>query len=658
VAVVGGGPAGAFFAIRALRAAKALGRNVHLTIVEKNGLERPACPGHLKESCNYCAGGISPNLFDILDRNGIRLPPEIIEGRAESLTIHGDWKSIELPVPAGRTMLSVFRGTRPQNRPGRYLNFDAFLLQTAVDEGAELIAGDVRDIAYAPSGKPVVRFRRRGSTGREGETIEADFVAVATGVNQAPGQDPSADPLVAALRRTLPGFRPPRVRRSLICEMQASGEALRGMKAEVHFAQHGSRDLRIEMSSLIPKGRWMTVVLLGPSIDRARPSERQAIVDRFLALPHIRRLLPRDAAFSPACLCFPNMTVGRARGLVGDRIALIGDGAVARLYKDGIYSAYATAEALSECLFDRGGDRAALKRSYLPLVRRIDRDNAFGRAVFGLSRLTFSHPVLSRIAYQAAITELKTRPREKRRLAEGLWKIASGDDSYRRILAAMVRPAAVWTILWGGALLTARNLLTERVFGLAWEGFGRYQTAVAREEVERKRRAFATGLALPPASKPPQFERMYSIRIKASQERILRELGKFGDGDRRYFKPRLLDVHRTAGAPNEVGSTIRYDVSPRFLSFSLVLEKSVGTRFLLYRVRDGFARGGLLIFDIDSVDADACALSIYVSFDFSGRGGFPGRLQATALRLVFPAFVHDVLWNHSLCLLKHVIEVG
>jgi hypothetical protein len=151
---------------------------------------------------------------------------------------------------------------------------------------------------------------------------------------------------------------------------------------------------------------------------------------------------------------------------------------------------------------------------------------------------------------------------------------------------------------------------------------------------------------------------MYSIRIKASQERILRELGKFGDSDRRYFKPRLLGVHRTAGAPNEVGSTIRYDVSPRFLSFSLVLEKSVGTRFLLYRVRDGFARGGLLIFDIDPVGADACALSIYVSFDFSGLGGFPGRLQASGLRLVFPAFVHDVLWNHSLCLLKHVIEVG
>jgi hypothetical protein len=32
--------------------------------------------------------------------------------------VHGDWKSLELPVPRGRTMLSVFRGTRPQRRCG------------------------------------------------------------------------------------------------------------------------------------------------------------------------------------------------------------------------------------------------------------------------------------------------------------------------------------------------------------------------------------------------------------------------------------------------------------------------------------------------------------------------------------------------------------
>jgi flavin-dependent dehydrogenase len=657
VAVIGGGPAGAFFAIHAARMARALGRRLRLTIIEKNGLERPGCPAPFMESCNFCAGGISPNLFDILARNGIQIPPEIIEGRARSITIHGDWKSIELRIPEGRTMLTVFRGSRPKDRPSRYVNFDAFLLDRALREGAQLIAGDVQDIGLSPAGKPLLTYRRKDSPPGEVETMEADFVALATGVNPVPGRDPGSDGFVRGLRRILPDFRPPRVRRSLICEMEAQDVSLERMKTEIHFAQYGSRALRIEMSSLIPKGRWMTVVLLGPSVDRAGPMDRQAIIKGFLALPHIKRLLPRNAEFRPACLCFPNMTTGRARGFVGDRVALIGDGVVSRLYKDGIYSAYKTAEALSDCLFRFGVDKVSLKKGYQPTVLRFDRDNLFGRIVFSLIRGTFSRPLLSRVAYQAVLTELKTKPKDKRRLTEVLWKIASGDDSYRQILAGMAHPAALWTILWGGAFLTVRNMITEGVFGLAWSGFGRYQTGVAREDMGDKRRAFEEGLEIPVRSRRPEFERLYSIKIKADPPRILREIGKLGDADRRYFRPRLVRLRRTSGAPNEPKSTIRYDITPKFLSFDLVLEKTVGESFLLYRVRDGFARGGLLIFDVENTE-DGCTLSIYVAFDFYRGHNFAGWLRGGVLRLLFPAFVHDVIWNHSLCLLKHLIEVG
>lgn len=655
LAIVGGGPAGAFFAILAARKARALGKALDLVIIEKNSAGRDSCPAHIIEGCNYCAGGISPNLFDILKRNGIHLPEEIIEGKAETVTIHGDWKSLELRVPKDRTMLSVFRGTRPQNRPARYENFDAFLLDRAVAEGARLIRGEALDISYAADGRPTVRYGEPSCPGGESKTITADFVALASGVNQTPGMNLATDLFLGSLKNVLPGFMPPKVRRALICEMLADEEAVRPLKTEVHFVQYGSRDLRIEMSSLIPKGRWITIVMLGLSVDAAQAADRLAIIERFLELPHIKRLIPKGASLRPACLCFPNMTVNRARGFLGDRVALLGDIVVSRLYKDGIFSAYTTAEALSNCIFDEGIGLPALTKGYAPFIRRFDRDNRFGEVVFTLSRLTFSRPVLSRIVYQAVLTELKSRPLERRRLANVLWKIASGDDSYGNILRSMAHPAAIWTIFWGGALMTFRNALTERFFGLRWEGIGRYQTGVAKEDFEEKRQALLRALDLSPLHRP-EFERMYSIRIKAGRARVLREVGRFGDGKSGFFSPRRVVVRRMSGAANELGSTLLYDVSPRCLSFRMALEKIAGARILMYRVMDGFARDGIFVFGIDSNGEDACTLSIYVAFDFP-RG--TNALQRSFWRLfglLFPGFVHDVIWNHSLCRLKHLVE--
>ena len=87
-----------------------------------------------------------------------------------------------------------------------------------------------------------------------------------------------------------------------------------------------------------------------------------------------------------------------------------------------------------------------------------------------------------------------------------------------------------------------------------------------------------------------------------------------------------------------------------------VLEKLVEGRYLLYRVADGFARGGILAFDVDRVRTGVSLLTIYVAFDFP-RGTSPlARLGWHLGRSIFPAFVHDVLWNHSLCKIKHLAE--
>jgi len=661
IAVVGGGPAGSFFAIRVLHRTQELGRSVNVIIFEKKSeicFYKPSafCSW---EGCNYCAGGVSPRLADILRENGIVLPQDVIESKATEVVVHGDWKSIQLPVPEDREMLSVFRGSRPRQRPGRYGNFDTFLLHTAVARGARVITAEVRDVGRSMAGKPLVTYRTAvaGEDGLSDETLETDFVVFAAGVNGSPGMDLTSDPMFHVLRELIPRLRPPKVRRAAIAELQADEELLRPLDGEVHFAQHGSKEIDIEMSSLLPKGKWITVVLLGKTIDRSDPAESLDIVQRFVELPHIRLLLPPKAELKAGCCCHPNMTVGAAKNFFADGVALAGDMAVSRLYKDGLYSAYVTASALADCIVDQGVDGESLARHYAPVIERFDADNRYGRAIFVLSRWVFGSPALSRVLYQALIIERMTKPREKRRLGGVLWRIASGDDSYRRILRAMFHPASIWLILTGGLLATIRNKATERVFGLDWVGFGRYPTGVPLEEVEPKRRELFTLLELEPPATPPHVERMFSIQIRASEDAVLQQLGAFGDPGRGYFTPRFINVHRTAGEANQVGTIIRYDLALGGLSFDVSLDRIIPGRYLLYRILNGFGRGGVFAFDIDRKKPGVSLLTTYVGFNFPRGKGPLGRLGWVLWRRLFPGFAHDVVWNHSLCRIKHLAEL-
>ncbi len=657
-AVIGGGPAGAFFALHLLRRARQLHRDVRVLIFERRraatGTALPCGPGSWK-GCNYCAGGISPKLNDVLADLGLRLPEAVIQSRIHSITIQGFWKNIELEVPAGRDMLSVYRGSRPVRRPDRFHSFDSFLLEEALKAGAELLSGEVVDVRRAGDGKPLIRRRANGA---DIET-PADLAVFAVGVNEVANASASGTPVLQALRRLLPDFVPPRLRRALIFELEGQPGLPASLADAIHFVEYGSKSLPLEMCSLVPKRDFLTVVLVGASIDAATRCEgNREILKQFLELPHIRKLIAPGVRLTPACACSPNMVVGSAKNPFGDRVAAVGDLVTARLYKDGILSAYLTAQALAETVLTTGIDARSLQEGYGPTLRRFARDNRFAAVVFLLHRVFFSSSVLSRVLYQAAITERKTTPRADRRLEQILWRIASGDDEYQAIFRAMVHPATVWSILTGGMLITLRNYLTELVFGLRWEGFGRFTTGVPLERLEAKRREFARLIADASVAVPEklEFERMYTIQIRASRERILEQLGRFGEADRRYLRPRWVQIRRAAGVPLTPGCVIRYEVFCRHFAFSLILEQVVGGHLAVYRVQNGFAEGGVLIFEIEQRNEETCALSIYVAFNFARGRRWWTRPFCQFFRRLFPAFVHDVLWNHSLCRLKDLVE--
>jgi flavin-dependent dehydrogenase len=604
-----------------------------------------------------------------LEQEGLSLPGEVIADTIRSLTIHGHWKNIELRVPEDKRMYAVFRGSRPKGRANRDTNFDSFLLERARGSGAEIVFGEVCDLRYSDAGRPTVFFRPLGSAGRgrpveqargsgaEGvHAIEAGFLVLAGGVNQSLGKPASQGPFWDIVRRAVPGYSPPKVRRALISEVEIQADMETYLEGEIYFVEYGSKTLKIEMSSLIPKGKYITAALLGRSVDASRGADNLALIKAYLELPQVKRILPLEFNARPVCLCAPNMTVGAASQVVGKRAAVVGDMACSRLYKDGIYSAYLTATALAEAMLEAGIDGRSLRTAYAPAVKALKRDNDFGQVLFMLNRLVFSNPALSRILYQAVLTERKTKPERERRLARTMWNMASGDDTYRSGLSDMFNPSAVWSILTGGLLLTLRNFLTELLFGLRWHRLGRYPTGLHKEDMEKKRERLLTigGRGFGPGG--PAFESMYSITIKSRPDTIFRHLGTFGDGDREYFRPRWLKVKRISGGPHEPGCLIRYRTPFKFLDFEVVLERQVEEEFLVYRVRDGFAEGGILIFDIEKVKPGVQALSIYVAFDFARGKRWTERICWSFFRRFFPGYVHDVLWNHSLCQFKDIVE--
>src|SRR4030043_1788336 len=447
VVIVGGGPAGAFFAIHFLRLAKLRGLDADLVIIEKKGEGGPgeAFPYlSCREGCNYCAGGLSPKLTEALEEEGLFLPKDIIAGTIRSLTIHAHWKNIELRVPEDKKMYAVFRGSRPKGRTNQDRNFDSFLLEKAREAGARIIFGEVYDFRYSEEGKQIVFYNPMISGGESGEeagrAIEASFLVLAGGVNQSLGRAIDKIPFWDIVRKAIPGYSPPGVRRALICEVEIQEDLEAFLEGEIYFIEYGSKTLKIEMSSLIPKGRYITAALLGRSVDDLKSSDNLALIKEYLELPQVRRILPFGATMRPVCMCAPNMTVRAASRAIGKRAAAGGDMAWAPPHKDGIYSAYLTAPALARAVLGAGIDDRSLRATYVPAIKELKRDNSFGRVLFMLNRLVFSNPTLSRILYQAVLTERKTKPERARRLAEILWKIASGDDTYRAGLRAMFHP--------------------------------------------------------------------------------------------------------------------------------------------------------------------------------------------------------------------------
>ena len=104
------------------------------------------------------------------------------------------------------------------------------------------------------------------------------------------------------------------------------------------------------------------------------------------------------------------------------------------------------------------------------------------------------------------------------------------------------------------------------------------------------------------------------------------------------------------------GCVIQYRVFAGLISFSIKQQFTGDENLIRYRVRNGFAHGGSFLFQIEPESPGGCRLTVYLAFDYARGSNLASRIFWRTFRLLFPEYIHDVLWNHALCQLKQLAE--
>jgi flavin-dependent dehydrogenase len=403
IAVVGGGPAGSFFSIHLLEAARRAGRQLAVTIYEPKSFAVQG-PG----GCNKSAGILSPPLLANLQRSGLILPPQVQMGHIERFILHLRGQISCVPSSGPQLPVTTYRGSGPLRADMQdSISFDGWLLAEALSRGATLVSEPVIQVTLAPT-RPQVQTPAGSHA--------ADLVVLATGVNSSPPALIGVD------------YQPPRT------ETMAQGELLwthpppGGGPGTTHVFLDGLPGLFF--AAFVPKGPYVSLSILGEHLPTGS-------VRRFLARPEL-------AACSQLrlCGCRPQIAVGPAQQFFADRFVAVGDAAVTRLYKDGIGSAFLTARAAAHTALLRGVAAEDFAIGYAPTCQALYQDNRFARWLFDLWLGLQRSPRLGRALFRALDGEAGL-PATRWHWRWAVWAILTGGASYRAACRKLLNPRAI-----------------------------------------------------------------------------------------------------------------------------------------------------------------------------------------------------------------------
>jgi flavin-dependent dehydrogenase len=432
VGIVGGGPAGSLFAFFLLRFAEQVDLALEVDIYEPRDFALAGPAG-----CNMCGGIVSEDLVQMLAVEGIDLPASVVQRGIDAYDLSTPVGRVRIATPAGEPRIAaVHRGGGPRDVAEiAWGGLDGHLLALARGLGANVIRQRVKQAGFR-DGHPEL--------GCDALAQRYDLVVGANGVNSA------AWKLYEAL-----GIRAaqPRTSRAYITELRLGEEAI--ARTFGSTMQLFLLDLpRLEFGAIIPKGDFVTVCLLGEDIDRE-------LIEAFFGHRLVRGCLPAGCeAREGVCHCGPKINVREVASPFGDRVVLVGDGGVTRLYKDGLGAAYRTAKAAARTAIFSGVSAADFDRHYRPAYRAIARDNRYGLALFAFVRLAKRLPWLLEGVLEVAAQE--QRGNGSQRMSGVLWDVFTGSASYREIARRVVDPRLGASVVRASGRAVGRRLTKGR----------------------------------------------------------------------------------------------------------------------------------------------------------------------------------------------------
>jgi flavin-dependent dehydrogenase len=434
IAIIGGGPAGSFFAHFIHKFTQEKGIQVSTTIFDGKDFLQKGPRG-----CNLCAGVIAESLNQKLKNEGIHLPEQRIISRVEGYTLHVDGESLLLTCAENEknAIATVFRGNGPRYSTfPEIISFDDFLLSWAQDVGAEVISAPVWDIKLPEEkSQPLTIVYGQKENLKE---VEANLVVGAFGVNTY---------LMNKIKDMGFGYRAPSTLATYQAELKIGRENIQKNFGNTIHVYMPKKNI-IRYATVIPKEDFITVTLIG------KKDATKDLFQEFLNLEDIQGKIP---AFNPHCSCYPKITVSPSKKPFTHRMVMIGDASSSRHYKNGIESAFLTARLAAETAIFYGVHASSFKKHYFKRAKKmIIRDNTYGRLLFFINDLISSAPILTQSHLSLAKKHSKTGPPEK--IKRILWNMFTGNIPYRDIFKISLDLRLQFSLLMNAFFLLIKKM--------------------------------------------------------------------------------------------------------------------------------------------------------------------------------------------------------